>query len=127
MTKKKIVRRDLITNQFIYIEGGLDELINHLESIKKLAKDEAKKKGYVLVNDKFYVNKTNSWYDDDPYFDIWADTEETDKEMEARFKRSESAKKSAAKRIEATSKRELKELERLKKKYEKHQKITNEN
>jgi hypothetical protein len=127
MTKKKIVRRDLITNQFIYIEGGLDELINHLESIKKLAKDKAKKKGYVLVNDKFYVNKTNSWYDDDPYFVISADTEETDKEMEARFKRSESAKESAAKRIEATAKRELKELERLKKKYEKHQKISNEN
>lgn len=127
MTKKKIVRRDLITNQFIYIEGGLDELINHLESIKKIAKDKAKKKGYVLVNDKFYVNKTNSWYDDDPYFVISADTEETDKEMEARFKRSESAKVSAAKRIEATSKRELKELERLKKKYEKHQKISNEN
>lgn len=123
MTKKKIVRRDLITNQFIYIEGRLDELINHLESIKKLAKDEAKKKGYVLVNDKFYVNKTNSY----PYFDISADTEETDKEMEARFKRSESAKKSAAKRIEATAKRELKELERLKEKYEKHQKISNEN
>jgi len=119
MKKKKIVRRDLITNQLIYIQGGLDELINHLESIKKLAKDEAKKKQYVLVNDKFYVNKTKSnWYYDDAYFDISADTEETDKEMEARFKRSESAKKSAAKRIEAKEKRELKELERLKKKYD---------
>lgn len=118
MAKRQIVRRDLVTNEFIYIEGELDELINYLESIKKLAKDVAKKKGYVIVNDKFYIDKTNSWFDDDPYFDISADTEETDKEMEARLKRSESAKKSAAKRKETMVKREMKELERLKKKYE---------
>lgn len=117
MAKREVVRRDLITNQHIYIDGELDKLINYLESIKKLAKDAVKKKGYVIVNEKFYIDKRNSW-DDGPYFNISADTEETDKEMEARLKRSESAKKSAAKRKETIAKREMKQLERLKKKYE---------
>lgn len=118
MIKKKTIRRELLSSEFIEFDGEMGEITTSLEHIKKRAKDVAKKKGYVIVNSKFYVKKARSWGTWDPYYDISADTEETDKEMEIRLKRSESAKKSAEKRKEAKEKRELKELERLKKKYD---------
>lgn len=117
--EKKIVRRQLIwciDKHIIDVTGDIDDTIRRLESLKSETREAAENEGYILVNDTFYIK--GNWPGIEYDLHVYADTYETDKEMEIRLKKSEAAKKSAAKRSEAKAKRELKELERLKKKYE---------
>ena len=126
MEKKKTVERLILEKVYLSLHGSsIESFIESIRYVEEMAMDEAKMMGYVIKNDAVYL--MDHYSHSSSNYDVYIRSEETDEEFEARLKRSESAKKSAAKRKEAIAKREMKELERLKKKYDKHQKITNEN
>lgn len=117
MEKKKTVERLILEKVYLSLHGSsIESFIESIRYVEEMAMDEAKMMGYVIKNDAVYL--MDHYSHSSSNYDVYIRSEETDEEFEARLKRSESAKKSAEKRKEAIAKREMKELERLKKKYE---------
>jgi len=116
MSKRKTIKEQVKIEDPSYIdsdfaEGNIDQIVSQLQDWKKQAEDA----GY--ISDTIEIKSRQEWGEKE--FAIYASRYETKEEEKKRLDRSMKAKESAKKRQANKKAKELAELEKLAKKYNK--------